>query len=188
MKPLFQIINGISETWEFDAAKNLFRKEIAKTGKYIDRHGQKVELTEGFMDELIKNFKSEENVPIPLGHEGMSDPTKNTGFVAGLERIGKSLFALMNIKSQEVADKIKEGTIKGVSIGVMLSEAAGKVLGHIALTLQPSISNLADFVALEKYDVRIYELEKEVDGEEAIIAEGGAAIIDVLTERHKNNT
>ena len=185
-----QIFEGVESAWEFDAGKHLFRKMVAKTGNFTDSHGQKVELTTQFFDELVKNFKAGDDIPIPLGHAGMKDPTKNTGYVTGLERVGNNLYALMNITEPDVAQKINNKTIKGVSIGVALSEVVGKVLNHIALTLQPALPDLGDFAALEM-QVQILELEKTVKGsadEDAILAEHGNKIITELATRFRDNT
>ena len=53
-----QIFEGVESAWEFDEGKHLFRKMVAKTGNFTDSHGQKVELTTQFFDELVKNFKA----------------------------------------------------------------------------------------------------------------------------------
>ena len=69
----------------------------------------------------------------------------------------------------------------------MLSEKVGRVLNHIALTLSPAISQLADFVALEKLNMVVFEFEKQDTEQkiedEKILAEGFGKVIDVLSER-----
>ena len=57
-----QIFEGVESAWEFDAGKHLFRKMVAKTGNFTDSHGQKVELTTQFFDELVKNFKAGDEI------------------------------------------------------------------------------------------------------------------------------
>jgi N4-gp56 family major capsid protein len=138
-----------SKTFDFESNSKLYRKEVAKTGRYTggDGKGGKVEavLTEDFFDELVRNFDSTVDVPVPLGHEGMKDASKNTGYVRKLERVGKSLFALFEITDKEIQRKIDEGTIKHNSIGVVIRQGVGRVLEHICLTLKPAISGLKTF-------------------------------------------
>lgn len=160
---IFNLFAGTDKPFEFDANSNRFKKEVARTGVYTDRHGKKVTITREYFDELIKNFKPGDDIPVPNGHDGMKDVKANTGFVVALSRDGDSLIAELEIKDPEAAQKIRNKTIKGVSIGVQLSETLGRVLNHIALTLTPAIPNLADFVALEKCSVEMFEFEKEID-------------------------
>jgi N4-gp56 family major capsid protein len=153
--------------FEFDKSSKKYRKEVAKTGKYIgsDGKGGKVEanLTESFFDELVKNFDSTADIPVPLGHEGMKDPLKNTGFIRGLERIGQSLYAIFEITDSETQRKIDEGTIKHNSIGVVIRQGVGRVLEHICLTLKPAITGLKSFTPaemFEKFDICFLQFEQ----------------------------
>lgn len=181
MKNLFEYLmqNGAIE---FEDGKNIFLKEVARTGVFTSRQGKRVSLTKEFFEELIKNFVPGKS-PIPLGHDGMKDASKNTGWVQKLFMKDNSLWAEMEITEPDIADKIRRGTIKADSIGVIMGNV-GKVLEHIALTLSPAVPGLSDFkTALENAGAECYEFETadETDINEKILE----LRLDSLLERAK---
>lgn len=149
---------------------NIFKKVVAKVGRYISSNGKAVTLTKELFQELIDTFKG--NVPIPRGHKGFYDPLMNTGWVKGLSLDGDNLVADMEFTDKEVTQKVKDKTIKDVSIGV-IKDNGKKVLEHIAITLNPAISDLGDFVSvapegvkLEKYEFEGCEKKEEIMADE----------------------
>lgn len=143
----------------FELSKdNVFKKVVAKIGKYISSSGKSVTLTKELFSELVETFKKE--VPIPRGHKGFYDPALNTGWVKGLAIEGDNLVADMEFTDSDIAQKVKDKTIKDVSIGV-IKENGKKILEHIAITLNPAISDLGDFVAVAPEGVKLEKFEFE---------------------------
>lgn len=164
-KPILEVYSLISEAENFEEGKNIFWKEVARSGIFKSQSGKVVKLTADYFDELIKNFKPEVDVPVPLGHDGRNDASKNTGYVKALERRGDSLFAKFDITDNSIAEKIKDKSIKHNSIGVVLKEGIGRVLDHIALTLFPAVSQLKPFepAMFEAFEINLFEAHTETE-------------------------
>ena len=149
---------------EFSKDGKFFVKEVARSGVHTDGNGNEIELTMEMFDEICNKFMaSAVAVPIPLGHSGIYDPLKNTGFVRGLWTLGQSLMAKMEITEPLVSEKIENGTIVDDSISIFKNDT-GWNIEHIALTLLPAITGLGKFqpVELEKAEKTIvWTFERE---------------------------
>lgn len=160
-----------------------FVKEVLYEGTFRHPSDPYKELT---MDvarftEWVNNFRKKviDIVYVPLNHS--DNPKDNTGFVEDLY-IGeseshpgrKALFAKFNIVLTDIADKIGK-TIVGCSIGAERyfspeGEDMGECLGHIALTNEPYIPHLGEFVQVafsKQSDITVnnyvFEREKRKD-------------------------
>ncbi|MBU0910748.1 MAG: hypothetical protein KJ717_14365, partial [Proteobacteria bacterium] len=122
------------------------------------------------IDNIIKNFKKKviENVFVPLTHT--NDPLKNSGEVVTLEKTDDGLDAIIEIKDESVAEKIKNGLIKSISASLdpnyrikKTNKFSGPTLLHTALVAEPYIKGMKNFIALsEEFSERpVIQLEDE---------------------------
>jgi hypothetical protein len=150
-------IHAINLASNFEIDGELFVKEVAKTGKFKSGEGRIIEFTTDMFKELVGNFKkSEAEVPSPIEHN--LDPLANAGWVKDLFINGDSLFAKFDITNAEVLGKIKEGSIRHNSVGLV--KKGGKwILEHIALTNLPIITGMETFKPVELSSVAGQEVE-----------------------------
>lgn len=170
-RPVFQI-NMAEEEIDFEEGTTQFKKEILKLGKWFhwDADGGILNVSEEIIDNIIKNFKKKviENVYVPITHT--SDPSKNAGEIVSLKKTESGLDAVIDIKDESVAEKIKKGLIKCVSASLdpnyrvkKTNKFVGPTLLHTALVAEPYIKGMRSFVALsdDLSDRSIIQLEDE---------------------------
>lgn len=172
-RPVFQL-NNTEELINLDEG-NKFRKQILKLGKWFhwDADNGVLNITNDVIDNIVKNFKKTviEHVYVPMTHS--SDPGKNVGEVVELKKTKNGLEAVIEIKDESVAEKIKKGLIKCVSASLdpnYRNKKSNKFLGptllHTALVSEPFIKGMGNFVPLsEEFEGRsVIQLEdKEPD-------------------------
>ena len=170
-RPVF-MLNSNDKLIPEKGSSNKFRKQILKKGKWFhwDAEGGVLNITSETIDNIIKNFKKKmiENVFVPLTHT--NDPLKNSGEVVTLEKTDDGLDAIIEIKDETVAEKIKNGLIKSISASLdpnyrikKTNKFAGPTLLHTALVAEPYIKGMKNFVALsEEFSERpVIQLEDE---------------------------
>jgi len=157
-RPVFQLnTNDESEIALEEGSSNKFRKQILKKGKWFhwDAEGGVLNINDEVIDNLIKNFKKGliENVFVPLSHT--NDPAKNTGEVVELQKTEDGLDAIIEIKDESVAEKIKKGLIKCISASFdpnylvkKSKKFVGPTLLHAALVSEPFIKGMSQFIPL----------------------------------------
>jgi hypothetical protein len=171
VRPVFQL-SSKNETKAEENETNKFRKQILKIGKWFhwDADGGILNITDETIDNIIKNFKKKviENVFVPLTHT--NDPSKNAGEIVTLEKTAEGLDAVIEIKDESIAEKIKKGLIKCVSASLdpnyrnkKTNTFAGPTLLHAALVSEPYIKGMGSFIPLaEEFANRpIIQLEDE---------------------------
>ena len=170
-RPVFQLrSNDIIR--EEEGSVNRFRKQILKFGKWYHwcADGGILNINNKTIDSLVKNFneKTIENVSVPLTHT--DDPSKNTGEIVSLEKTKDGLDAVIEIKDENIAEKIRKGLIKCISASfdpnykVKKTNAfVGPTLLHAALVAEPYIKGMGSFIPLadEFANRQIIQLEDE---------------------------
>jgi HK97 family phage prohead protease len=199
-RPVFQL--NSTGTIDLDES-NKFRKQILKYGKWFhwNADGGVLNVTKDIIKKMVDNFNKKyvENVSVPLTHT--NDPSKNTGSVVSLEQTEKGLDAVIEIKDETVAEKIKKGLIKSISASIDpnylkkdKNEFVGPVLLHTALVGEPYIKGMAGFVELadEDYkDRQIIELEDSEENPAEIIKSAANALLkaaELLDKKDEKET
>jgi len=130
-----------------------FRKEVLKVGHYVkESTNQEFDITSKILDDLVVTFDkwiAEGNkCPVPLGHERAHLPEFNRGWVRSLFREEDSLYAIMELSDPELALT----TDVSVCIESEVTDGHGitykNVLSHIALTCEPVVGKLHNFLRL----------------------------------------
>jgi HK97 family phage prohead protease len=169
VRPIFQLTSDESVELSDDPKK--FKKQILKYGKWYHWGADNgvLNITESVIDNIVKNFnkKTLENVYVPLTHT--DDPSKNTGEVIKLEKTSTGLDAVIEIRDDSIAEKIKNKLIKFVSASLdpnyknkKTNEFVGATLRHVALVTEPYLKGMGQFVALSDGETRpIIQLDNE---------------------------
>ena len=155
-RPVFQLNDKGGEEIDLEEG-NKFRKQVLKFGKWFhwDADGGVLNITDEVVDNIVKNFKKSviEHVYVPLTHT--SDPIKNAGEVVELQKTDSGLDAIVEIKDETIAEKIKKGLIRCVSASLdpnyrvkTSNKFVGPTLLHAALVSEPFIKGMGSFVPL----------------------------------------
>ena len=168
LRKLHTLISG--EDYKIvNLSDNLFKKEVAKLGKYVDPFmpDQKMNLNREWAEQLVANFDSKivhEIIPVPVTHT--NDPEKNAGEVVALSIEGNKLMAVLNIRREEIAEDIRNGLIFDVSISfdfdyidTKKGERHGPALLHVALVNNPFIKKMSKFKELSEAINSVFEKE-----------------------------
>lgn len=159
---------------EFKAGEKLdrFEKDILRPGTWVHPVTRKMisfdqdRLTK-LVDQTNKYLKNENKVPFPDGHSTAAKDNMGWWLETRLDEQGR-LMAVLNTSDQDVAAKLKNGTIDSVSacIEFGLTDSRGnfypEVITHICGTNYPVIEKQGEFVALSRDaggaqdDVEIY--------------------------------
>jgi hypothetical protein len=138
-----------------EQARGRFRKELIHTGEYtlpadLER---KVIITIERLSNWIKAFQeSGVKVWVPLGHSRA--PEQNVGWVTELILEDESLVGILEITDPEIVEKLRQGSIADVSIGVEYEfvDCNGtswpEIIRHVALTVDPHIREQGAFAEL----------------------------------------
>lgn len=154
----FSCLPGVVELEAGEGSKSpaRFRKELLRAGNYIHPHDPQLTLsiTTERMGKWIEAFKSAPfKVYVPLRHT--KDPAQNAGWLEDLFLEEERLYGILCITDEEIAQKIREGTIQDVSIAVEkdVTDANGltydELITHVALTLDPHFRSQEPFLELE---------------------------------------
>lgn len=136
----------------------LVRKHILTKGTlhYPGVAGGKLEITDAFLDKLQSNFEAKvcDTVQVPVAgarNEHTEDPDRNIGEVIGLQREKDKLYAVIDVRREDAAEKIGK-TYLGASamfatdyVDTKTGEKAGPTLLHVAVTNRPHLNNLDDY-------------------------------------------
>jgi hypothetical protein len=135
----------------------LFRKQILHRGSL--RHpvsGSTITVDDAFLSRVVENFNNNvcDIVQVPLANaanEHVEDPDRNIGEVIGVEADESGLWAIIDARSEEHADKLGK-TLLGASALMHLDytdsttgEQVGPTLLHVAVTNRPYVTELAGF-------------------------------------------
>lgn len=134
------------------ASGRLFRKHILNLGSLAYK-GRTFNLDEGWYNKLKDNFNSGVSMcQVPLADEQnrhSEDPLRNAGEVVGVERQGKKVYTLVDIRDPDVAQRIADKRIMGASAFLHMDyedtktqKRVGPALLHHCLTNRPYITNL----------------------------------------------
>ena len=156
-----------------------FWKQICKFGEYVNPNGNgKMILDKKFADEMVGNFKSGKYgvVPVPLGHpkDSIELAELNRGEVKDLKITDDGIDALIEIRDDDMADKIEKRLIPDASMGFSedyldnrTGEYVGAFLKHVGLVADPYIKGMDQFIALSESSASILFSDKEIKkGEE----------------------
>jgi hypothetical protein len=140
------------------ARGTVFRKHILNLGTlFHPKTGEPIALDEPWFDRFKANFDSGvcPIAQVPLAsdeNKHVEDPMRNAGEVIGLERVGRKIYDLIDIRDPEVARRIKDGRIMGASAMLSLdyrdtrtNAKAGPALLHHCLTNRPYVTDLDDY-------------------------------------------
>lgn len=138
-----------------EQTKGRFRKELIHTGEYTlpADPERKVIITSERMQNWIRAFQeSGVKVWVPLGHSRA--PEQNVGWVTELLLEDESLVGILEITDPEIAEKLRQGSIADVSIGVEYEfvdcngTSWAEIIRHVALTVDPHIREQGAFAEL----------------------------------------
>jgi len=136
----------------------VFEKQILNYGDliYPGVKGGKVHIDDTFADTLITNFNKKvcDIVQVPKAgpnNEHTEDPDRNIGEVIGLSKRNGKIYAKIDARSEEDADKLGK-TLLGASAMLHLNykdTSTGKTVGptllHVAVTNRPYVTGLEDY-------------------------------------------
>jgi len=102
--------------------------KVARTGRFTDMRGQRLEFTEATLDRIVKQYDpSRQEAPLVFGHPDVSDPAY--GWVERLKRQGGFLLAKLRDVPDQVKKLIDEGRYRYVSMSLFKDHT----LRHIGL-------------------------------------------------------
>jgi len=193
---LYLLPLGQAEKVELEGG-NLFKKKLIEVGEWVYPQDSKkrLKITAEKIDNYIAKFKEGyAKVFIPKRHS--IDPEDNRGWLKGLERKGKALFGIVDITHSKMADRLREGTVADVSLGIHPNYKDGKgkkwgeVIEHIALTLIPHIKEQGEgedgaFVPLEIEGREVICMERVEEKDETVLKDF-AGLKDVLVKLESN--
>lgn len=136
----------------------IFEKQILNYGDllYPGVKGGKVHIDDDWADKLIENFDKKvcDIVQVPKAgpnNEHTEDPDRNIGEVIGLSKRNGKIYAKIDARSEEDADKLGK-TLLGASAMLHLNykdthtgKTVGPTLLHVAVTNRPYVTGLEDY-------------------------------------------
>lgn len=138
-----------------EQTKGRFRKELIHTGEYTlpaDPERKVIITTERMLNWIRAFQESGVKVWVPLGHSRA--PEQNVGWVTELLLEDESLVGILEITDPEIAEKLRQGSIADVSIGVEYEfvdcngTSWAEIIRHVALTVDPHIREQGAFAEL----------------------------------------
>lgn len=140
----------------------LFKKHLLSTGTLIHpATNEEIPITEDFLGTIKTNFEKGvcDTVAIPLANEAnqhSEDPDRNIGEVIGVEVNDGKLYAVMDIRDENRAEKLGK-TYLGASamlhmdyVDTSTGERAGPTLLHAAITNRPYVTGLEDYQEIKE--------------------------------------
>ncbi len=154
-----------SKLIQLSGSKTLFKKQLIRFGEWIDPiyPDEVMRIDRVFLEQILRNFRSNipGRIPVPLTHT--NDPEKNTGELVDLiiEGDGTSLedglYGILEIRREETADDIRNELIFDVSISFSgnyvdteTGAQHGPTLLHVALVNNPYIKKMGGFKSLSE--------------------------------------
>lgn len=132
-----------------------FRKHLLNLGT-LKYQGTEYTLDENWYAKLKDNFNSGVSmVQVPLANEKNAhteSPLANTGEVVGIERDGKKVFSIIEVRKPDVAEGLRNKTILGASAFLSMNykdtrtqKNVGPALLHHCLTNRPYVLDLEPY-------------------------------------------
>lgn len=139
-------------------SSRLFKKHILNKGTllYPGASGGKVEIDDDFIDKMVQNFNNGvcDIVQVPLADSAnrhTEDPDRNLGEVVGIEEQDGKVYALLDIRDEEKANKMGS-TYLGASAQLFMDytdtstgQKVGPTLGHVCITNRPYVTGLEEY-------------------------------------------
>ena len=162
-KMLVHSMSLLSAITPVEGEDNMFSKQILPYGKVAHPQNPKIKVnfTDKIFDDLIEAYEAGviENVALMSGTHDDGNLSATVGTVVGLYKESEGLFAKLEILDQNtltlIQTKKSDGRrlLSGVSVSIAsATDAEGKewphVLFHVALTHQPHITDMQDFIQL----------------------------------------
>lgn len=143
---------GYVELGSRGATGTVFRKHILNLGP-LHYNGKTYELGDTFYDQLKRNFDSGVSmVQAPVAdkdNKHHEDPLRNGGEVIGLERDGKKVYTVVDVRNPDVVKGLREKTIMGASAMLSMNyedsrtgQKVGPALLHHCFTNRPHVLDL----------------------------------------------
>lgn len=140
----------------------LFRKHLLNTGTLIHPNtGEEIPVTDDILNNIKTNFEVGvcDTVAVPLANDAnqhTEDPDRNIGEVIGVEVTDGKLYAVMDIRDADRAEKVGK-TYLGASAMLHLDypdtktgKKAGPTLLHACVTNRPYITGLEDYEEIKE--------------------------------------
>jgi hypothetical protein len=147
----------------------VFRKHILNKGDLVHpKTRKKVAIDDAFVNKLIQNFDNHvcDIVQVPLAgaaNEHTEDPSRNIGEVIGIEADDDKVYALIDARDEEAANKLGK-TLLGASAYLHMNYTDNKVdkqvgptLLHVAVTNRPYVTGLDSYEELIAASADNYE-------------------------------
>ncbi len=140
MDEIFMVDNNliIFSSEKPDKSESLTKKaRIFYTGTHKGK-----EYTTEDLDKIVRNFKSEDEIPIQLDHSTSARDT--IGKVRKVEREGSELFSNLEFLGKDVVENVRLGKWNKVSVGLKIKHPEMK-LQEVSITPFPSLENARVF-------------------------------------------
>ncbi|PID77565.1 MAG: hypothetical protein CSB24_00750 [Deltaproteobacteria bacterium] len=142
--------------------------EIFRTGDY----GKKGIYTRADLDQIVKNFNGEDQVPIVVGHPQTDSPA--WGWLGGLRRVGEILQARVADLHADFRKALQDKKFRNRSVRIA-STRAGKKLLHLGFlgAALPEVEGLGSlqFNRAERYADYEFSLQKHLTREDFTMEE-----------------
>jgi hypothetical protein len=146
---------GYVELGSRGATGTVFRKHVLTLGP-LHYGGKTINLDDAFYDKLSRNFDNKVSMTqVPLADEKnrhSEDPLRNSGEIIGLERKGKNVYTIVDIRDPDVAQRIRDKRIMGASAMLSMDyedsrtgQKVGPALLHHCLTNRPHVLDLEPY-------------------------------------------
>jgi hypothetical protein len=156
-----------------------FRKHILNLGTLIHpKTGEKLTLDNAWYDKLQANFTNGacDIVQVPIAdaaNQHTEDPLRNAGEVVKLEREGDKVFAVIDARSPQAVEGLRNKTLLGASAFINMDytdtrtgQHVGPTLLHTCITNRPYVLGLDDYAEV---------IAATADGESEVV---------ILSEEH----
>lgn len=159
-----------------------------RTGVWPDSKGKSHDITQGDLETIVNQFdqitQKGKEVPILIGHPENDEPEQ--GKIQNLIKFGDYLLAKAKEIKTNLADQVKKGLLKFVSIAMN----PGFELQHIGVTNQPAVDGLLPitkaFASFSKEDI-VYTFESSKlltpFEKEALITKAGLEYINTVLKQ-----
>ena len=186
--------SGRNGFFELSKRPTRFRKELIRTGTYphptpADGGAERTFVVDRTRLEGWVSAFRHSGTKVWVPHRHSMDTRDNAGWVEELFIEDDALCAVLRITDAETAERIRQGTIADVSLGIEFdfTDSEGRTwpefIRHVALTVDPHIAGQGPFIELSHREM-IMNLENENGrdevgiGEDPAPASGGAGKVD----------
>jgi len=146
---------GYVELGSRGASGTVFRKHALTLGP-LHSQGKTFNLDDSFYDKLHRNFENNVSMTqVPVAdaqNKHTEDPLRNSGEIIGLERDGKKVYTIIDVRDPDVAQRIRDKRIMGASAMLSMNytdsrtdRKVGPALLHHCLTNRPHVLDLEPY-------------------------------------------